>query len=426
MRNATSMEPLTGSSADLQAARQGCIELGRQAEGIAEWVVPLLRQASQELGRLESQRDELRKTGTREAQQSVLPRLLERIDEQGQQVKRLERASRGLRELISALGALGEQLQSGLARHEEERRELEAIAREEKRMWLHELNTLREQVRAQGGPQQASGPTAAQQEELQRLRAENEVLPKLRAELNRFAHRTADLEKQLATKDQTLEAKEQTIEDLRRMIVLLTDDKADSAPSTPTAPKPLPAPISVVPVATPRVAPPPPPTPAPAPVRPPVRPAEKPQETMFGSSTMQIANSLLETLGPSTPPAGPPPATPASVPPITPARKVPSVDVILGPLEELEPPPPSLPPPVPFGPPVPVAAPSAARAPPMPKASTRVASSGPALTPAPLPGSTPPRPPPAPAERAGTLVISEDMFNEMLVDAHPPGGPGKK
>ncbi|MFL5357999.1 hypothetical protein [Archangium sp.] len=423
MRNATSMEPLTGSSADLQAARQGCIELGRQAEGIAEWVVPLLRQASQELGRLESQRDELRKTGAREAQQSVLPQLLERIDEQGQHVKRLERASRGLRELSSALGTLGEQFQNGLARHDEERRELEAIAREEKRMWLHELHTLREQVRAQGGQGQATGPSPAQQEELKRLRAGNEVLPKLRAERDRLANRTAELEKQLATKEQTLEAKEQTIEDLRRMIVLLTGDKSDSAPSSPTAPKPLPAPISVVPVTTPRVAPPPPPPPAA--VTPPVRPAQKPPETMFGSSTMQIANSLLETLGPSTP-ADPPPVTPASVPPVTPARKVPSVDVILGPLDELEPPPPSLPPPVPFAPPVPVASPSsAAKAPPMPKASTRVAPSGPALTPAPLPIAVPPRPPPA-AERSGTLVISEDMFNEMLVDAHPPGGPGKK
>ena len=271
-----------------------------------------------------------------------------------------------------------------------------------------------------GWPGPGLGPSPAQQEELQRLRAENEVLPKLRAELNRFAHRTAELEKQLATKDQTLEAKEQTIEDLRRMIVLLTGDKADSAPSSPTAPKPLPAPISVVPVATPRAAPPPPP----AAVKP-ARPAEKPPEMMFGSSTMQIANSLLETLGPSTP-ADPPPVTPASVPPVTPARKVPSVDVILGPLDELEPPPPSLPPPVPFVPPVPVASPSAAKAPPMPKASTRVVPSGPALTPAPLPVSTPPRPPPPPAERPGTLVISEDMFNEMLVDAHPPGGPGKK
>ena len=35
MRNATSMEPSTDSSADLQGVRQGCVELGRQAEGIA-------------------------------------------------------------------------------------------------------------------------------------------------------------------------------------------------------------------------------------------------------------------------------------------------------------------------------------------------------------------------------------------------------
>jgi hypothetical protein len=68
-----------------------------------------------------------------------------------------------------------------------------------------------------------------------------------------------------------------------------------------------------------------------------------------------------------------------------------------------------------------VVSPAAAKATPMPRASTRVVPTGPALTPAPIP--VPTRPPP---ERPGTLVISEDMFNEMLVDENPHGGPGKK
>ncbi|WP_375769840.1 hypothetical protein NR798_02840 [Archangium gephyra] len=406
MRNATSTEPSADSSADLQEVRQGCVELGRQAEGIAELVLPLLRQATQELARLETQRDELRKTGPREAQQPLLPKLLERIDEQGQTVKRLERASRGLKELISSLGGLGEQMQGGLVRRDEERRELEAITREEKRMWLQELNTLREQVRGAGGP---TGVSPAQQEELQRLRADNEVLPKLRAERDRLAHRVAELEKNLTTRDQTLTAKEQTIEDLRRMIVLLTGDTAASAPSSPTSPKPVPAPPApVAPLAAARV--PPPPPMAPVPSRP------KP-DTMFGNSTMQLANSMLETLGepaPATPP-------PVASKPLAPDRRVPSMEIMLEPLDELEAPRPSLPPPVPTVPPVPALSPMAAKAALMPKASARIMPSGPALTPAPIPG--PHRPT---LERPGTLVISEDMFNEMLVEQGPPGGSGKK
>ncbi|PTL84686.1 hypothetical protein [Vitiosangium sp. GDMCC 1.1324] len=404
MRNATSMEPPAGSSADLQAARQGCIELGRQAEGIAELVLPLLRQASQELSRMEAQRDELRKAA-RETPPTVLPRLLERIEEQSQHVKRLERASRGLRELGSAIGGLGEQFQSGLTRRDEELREQEAITREEKRMWLQELNTLREQVRAQGSQEKDTGPSAALQEELQRLRAEAEAMPRLRAERDRLAHRVAELEKNLTTREQTLTAKEQTIEDLRRMIVLLSGDPAASTPSSPTSPKPIPPPVSVAPLASP-VAPPKP-----------ARPTEKPPDIMFGSSTMQLANSLLETLGPSEAPVGPSPVTP---PLGIPERKVPSMEIMLGPLDELESPRPSLPPPIPTVPPVPVVSPSAAKAP-MPRASARVAPKGPALTPAPI--AVPPRPPP---ERPGTLVISEDMFNEVLIEENPPRGAGKK
>jgi hypothetical protein len=83
MRNATSMESSgtspAGSSADLQDARRAFIDL-------------------------------------------------ERIEEQGQIVKRLERASRGLRELLSALRGLGEQLQGRLARRDEDLREQEALA----------------------------------------------------------------------------------------------------------------------------------------------------------------------------------------------------------------------------------------------------------------------------------------------------------
>ncbi|OJT18718.1 hypothetical protein BO221_38955 [Archangium sp. Cb G35] len=410
MRNATSTEPSADSSADLQLVRQGCVELGRQAESIAELVVPLLRQATQELARLEAQRDELRRTGA--PQQGVLPRLLERIDEHAQGVKRLERASRGLRELMTAVGGLSEQFQGALARREQEQQEQEAITREEKRMWLQELNSLREQVRGQGDPTAAA---PAQQEELQRLRAENEAMPKLRAERDRLAHRVAELEKNLATREQTLTAKEQTIEDLRRMIVLLTGDAAStSAPSSPTSPKPVPAPASVVNLST-KV----PPPPAMAPVPPKPRPAEprqaepKPADTMFGNSTMQLAHSMLETLGeeieasPLTPP-------PVSSQPLAPERRVPSMEIMLEPLDDLEAPPrPSLPPPVPMVPPVPALSPAAAKAAAlMPKASARVPPTGPALTPAPIPGMAPL---PA-AVRPGTLVISEDMFDEMLIE----------
>lgn len=399
MRNATSTEPSTDSSADLQGVRQGCVELGRQAEGIAELVVPLLRQATQELARLETQRDELRRASAREAQQIALPKLLERIDEQNQAVRRLERTSRGLKELMSSLGGLSEQLQGGLARRDEQQREQEAITREEKRMWLQELNTLREQVRG------APGPSTAQQEELQRLRANNEALPKLRAERDRLAHRVAELEKNLTTREQTLTAKEQTIEDLRRMIVLLTGDPA----SAPSAPRPVPAPASVVNLAT-KV--PPPPSMAPA-----VPPRPK-SDTMFGNSTMQLANSMLETLGEDTPVSPPPVASK----PQAPERRVPSMEIMLEPLDDLEPPRPSLPPPVPMVPPVPAVSALASKAAAlMPKASARIMPSGHALTPAPIPG--PPRPAPA---RAGTLVISEDMFNEMLVEQDPLGGSGKK
>jgi hypothetical protein len=407
------MESSASASADLQGVRQGCIELGRQAESVAEWMFPLLRKATEELARLETQRDELRKTGARESPPSVLSRLNERIEEQGQGVKRLERASRGLKELISGLGVLGEQLRDGLARTEEEQRELETIAREEKRMWLRELETLREQV---GGKAGLPGrPPAAQQEELQRLRAESEVLPKLRAERDRLAHRVTELEKELAEREHTLSAKDQTIEDLRRMIVLLTGGPAAaSTPSTPTAPKPVPAPIHVVPLGTSSK--------TPAPARP--RPAESPKpqaaDTMFGNSTLQLANSLLETLGEDLPEDAPYTPPPISERPLTPELRSSSMEIMLGPLDELEAPPPAPPPPVPSLPPVPLVPPVAPLST-MPKASARIIPPPPARTPAPHPGLAQ-----RVASRPGTLVISEDMFNDMLVEESDLGGSGRK
>jgi hypothetical protein len=388
------MESASGSSADLQEFRQGCVELGRQAEGLAELVLPLLRQATQEMSRLETQREELRKTGAREALQTVLPKLNERIEEQAQVIKRLERTSRGLKELISGVGGLGELMQSGLARRDEAWREQEAIVREEKRMWLQELTSLREQVRGAGT---ATGTSPAQHEELQRLRAENEALPKLRADRERLTQRVAELEKHLAARDQTLTAKEQTIEDLRRMIVLLTGDSASTAAPKPE-PKPLPPPpVSVVPLTTKA------PAPAPAPAKP------RQPDTMFGSSTMDLATSMLESLGEEVPP---PPL------PAPPVAKVPSMEIMLGPLDELESPRPSLPPPVPVVPPVPLL-PAVPAVPSMPRASARPPA--PAMTPAPLPGLAP-----KVAGRPGTLVISEDMFNEMLIEESSPGGSGRK
>jgi hypothetical protein len=394
MSNPTSMESSSGSATDLQDVRRGCVTLGRQAEDVAELVIPLLRLATQELGRLETQREELRKTA-REAPLPALSRLTERIEEQGQNVKRLERASRSIKELISGLGGLGERLQSGLARHEESQRELEAITREEKRMWLRELTALREQ---HGGGQPGSG----QQEEFQRLRAENEAQPRLRAERDRLAHRVTELEKALAEREQTLVAKEQTIEDLRRMIVLLTGDAAAPKPEPTRLPPP---PVSVVPVTAKA-----PPPPASSPKQ------KSPDHQMFGNNTMQLANSMLETLGEAAPVSSPP--VDAS-PPAPPSPRVPSMEIMLGPLDELEAMPPSLPPPIPVMPPVPSIA--AREAPGMPRASARSLPFAPAMTPAPVPSSAP-----RVHGRPGTLVISEDMFNDMLVEEKHPGGSGKK
>ena len=362
-RNATSRPPPEGA---LQEVRRGCTDLGQQVEGIAEQVVPVLRQAIQEMGRLEAQRDELRKTASRDAPPVVLPRLLERIEEQGQYIKRLERASQGLKELLSALGGMGEQLQEGLARQDEERREHAALVREEKRLWLRELLTLRQRV---GGtpPPSSEEPHRPEGEETVRLRAERDGL----------AQRVEELERELASREQALDAKEQTLADLRRMIVLLSGDKAATTP---------PHPIAIPVVAAPARS-----TPARG------RQAVKAPDQMFGNSTMALAHSMLETLGEDAEPSAESFAT---------ATRAPSMEIMLGPLDELEAGSPSAPPPVP-------AVLPSANQPAMAKAGARV--------PAPdRPSTSVSEPPRPPLDRSGTLVISEDMFNDMLVDENPP------
>ncbi|ATB30290.1 hypothetical protein [Melittangium boletus] len=366
-RNATSRPPPEGA---LQEVRRGCTDLGQQVEGIAEQVVPVLRQATQELGRMEAQRDELRKTASRDAPPVVLPRLLERIEEQGQHVKRLERASRGLKELLSAISGLGEQLQEGLARQEEERREQDALVREEKRLWLRELLNLR---------QRAGGGTPTPSEDSHQAGGEETV--RLRAERDGLAQRVESLERELATREQALSAKEQTLADLRRMIVLLSGDKA---PGASPPPQPLPPPLSLPVVAAPVRQ-----TPARG------RQAVKASNQMFGNSTMALAHSMLETLGTEEEP---------STESFANATRAPSMEIMLGPLDELEAGGPSEPPPVPAVTPT-------ANQPAMAKAGARV--------PAPERPSVPEPPRPA-LNRPGTLVISEDMFSDMLVDENPP------
>ncbi|OJH41238.1 hypothetical protein BON30_10200 [Cystobacter ferrugineus] len=372
MRNATSREPLKGLPADLQTARQGCTDLSPQVERIAEQVAAALRQASQELHRLETQRDELRRS-VRDTPIPVMPRLLERIEEQGQCVQRLERAHQGLQELRAALGSMGENLERGLEQQATERHEHEAILREEKRMWLRELLSLRQ--RLEGAESAAERP-----------RTGNDDLARLRAERDRLAQRVTELERGISARDETLMAKEQTLADLRKMVSLLTP----APPATPA--ERVPAPVTE-PTARPRSTQKPPP------------------EQLFGNSTMQLANHLLETLGTEdteAPPAPPPPK---------PERRPTSREIRFGPLDEFAVGPPSLPPPVPSMSPV---VPGLPPPPPpvMPKASARV----------PTASRTPSTPtPPVPLlERPGTLVISEDMFNEVLAEQNEPGSTGRK
>jgi hypothetical protein len=368
MRNATSKPPSEDASADLHKARRGCGELGQQVEALADQFLPVLKQAAQELARLEAQRDELRKTASREVPPAILPRLLERIEEHAQHVKRLERTSRGLQELHAALGGMDELLRGGLARQDLERGEQEALIREEKRLWLRELLSLRQ--RAGAASAAADKPRSG------------EVTPPAEArddaERERLARRVEELERTLAEREQTLAAKEQTLADLRRMIVLLTGPTAAGVPQGET----LPPPLAVPPLA-----------PAPrevASVRSSLRtpPSAGPRpsaQQMFGERSMDIAHGMLDNLG-----------TEAESPP----PRVPSMEIMLGPLDELETAGPATSPPVPAvapGPPQPA----------LPRAGAR------------MPSTIPPTPPEA---RPGTLVISEDMFNDMLVDDNPPGG----
>ena len=298
MRNATSKPPAEDASVDLQQARRGCAELGQRAEALADQFQPVLKQAAQELARLEAQRDELRKTASREVPPAILPRLLERIEEHAQHVKRLERTSQGLRELRMALGGVDEQLRGGLARQDTERREQEALIREEKRLWLRELLSLRQRASAAPSEPPRSGEVTPPAE------ARDE------AERERLARRVEELERTLAEREQTLAAKEQTLADLRRMIVLLTSPSTPSAspaaeapPASP--PAPLPAPLVVPPLAPAR-------SPARAPAPP--RPVE---QQIFGERSLDLAHDLLDNLGAEEP------ESPRS----------PSMEILLGPLQ---------------------------------------------------------------------------------------------
>ncbi|EPX55082.1 hypothetical protein D187_009588 [Cystobacter fuscus DSM 2262] len=378
MRNATSREPLKGLPADLQTARRGCADLGPQVEHIAEQLAAALRQASQELHRLETQRDELRRSA-RDTPPPVMPRLLERIEEQGQCVQRLERAHQGLQELRAALGSVGEHLERGLEQQSVDRHEHEAILREEKRMWLRELLSLRQ--RLEGAESAAERP-----------RAGNEDLARLRAEKERLAQRVTELERDVSARDETLLAKEQTLADLRKMVSLLTP----APPAPPAAP-----PLAERPPAVPEPS-----------ARP--RSAPTPTEQLFGNSTMQLAQHLLESLGTEdveeAMPAPPPP-------PPKPERRATSREIRFGPLDEFTVGPPSLPPPVPSMSPL---VPGMPPPPPpvMPRASARVPSA--TRTPSTITPTVPLM------ERPGTLVISEDMFNDVLAEQDEPGSTGRK
>ncbi|WNG30965.1 hypothetical protein F0U62_48335 [Cystobacter fuscus] len=378
MRNATSREPLKGLPAELQTARRGCADLGPQVEHIAEQIAAALRQASQELHRLETQRDELRRSA-RDTPPPVMPRLLERIEDQGQCVQRLERARQGLEELRAALGSVGEHLELGLEQQAADRHEHEALQREEKRMWLRELLSLRQ--RLEGAESAAERP-----------RAGNDDVARLRAEKERLAQRVTELERGIAARDETLLAKEQTLADLRKMVALLTP-----APSTtPATPSPAERPPAV-PESTARP-----------------RSGPTPPEQLFGNSTMQLAQHLLESLGTEdveeAMPAPPPP-------PPKPERRTISREIRFGPLDEFSVGPPSLPPPVPSMSPL---VPGMPPPPPpvMPKASARVPTAS--RTPSSITPTVPLM------ERPGTLVISEDMFNDVLAEQNEPGPTGRK
>ncbi|WNG21430.1 hypothetical protein [Cystobacter fuscus] len=379
MRNATSREPLKGLPAELQTARRGCADLGPQVEHITEQLTAALRQASQELHRLETQRDELRRSA-RDTSPPVMPRLLERIEEQGQCVQRLQHALQGLEQLRAALGAVGENLELGLEQQAADRHEHEALLREEKRMWLRELLSLRQ--RLEGAESAAERP-----------RAGNDDVARLRAEKERLAQRVAELERGLATRDETLMAKEQTLADLRKMVALLTPAPPAPSAAPPPSERALPAPVPE-PTARPRS-------------------ALKPTEQLFGNNTMQLAQHLLESLGTEDEEAAPAPPPPPSKP----ERRPTSREIRFGPLDEFSVGPPSLPPPVPTMSPL---VPGMPPPPPpvMPRASARVPTA--TRTPSSITPTVPLM------ERPGTLVISEDMFNDVLAEQNEPGPTGRK
>ncbi len=357
-RTASSRPPREG---DLQDIRRGYAGLVPQVEELAEQVLPVLRQATQDLARLEAQCEELRKAAAPEAPPPVvLPRMLERLEEQGQHVRRMEQTHRGLEALRSALGTRGARLQHGLD-------EQDTLAREEKRLWLRELLSLRQRA----ADASASGDQA-QGEEAVRLRAERE----------RLGQRVEELERELAARDEALSAKEQTLADLRRMIVLLTGDSF----SAPAEPQPLPAPVEVprvVPRAEPRV------TARPPPVHGEASPGKKPEQ-IFGQHSMELAHSMLESLGD-------PPRTP-------------SMEIMLGPLDELE---------------EELQKATASEPPPVPAEARLATTPTPAMAragaralPAPVVSESP-RPP----ARPGPLINSEDMFQDVLVaDSLSPSG----
>lgn len=381
MRNATSREPAGGHPVELQKARQGCAELGPHVEGIREQVAAAQKHIAQELQRLEAQRDELRRTA-RETPPPLLPRLVERIEEQGQCVQRLEQAGRGLQELLGSLLGVGEQLQRGLEQGDDTRHEDEALHREEKRMWLRELLSMRQ--RLEGAESAAERP-----------RVDQDDMTRLRAERDRLAQRVGELERDLAGREELLQAKEQTLADLRRMILLLTP-----APAATPAPVPaLPPERRPLPVASP---------PELATARP--RTPLKPTEQLFGNTTMQLAHSLLETLGGDGGASHAPPTE----------RRPTSREIRFGPLDEFAAGAPSLPPPVPTASsaPAPTAYHPATPPPVMPKAGARLSAT--ATTPSALTPSL------SSLERPGTLVISEDMFNDVIAEQNPLGPTGRK
>ena len=244
-------------------------------------------------------------------------------------------------------------------------------------MWLRELLSLRhrlEEAEAAGG----------------RARAEPEDAGAWRIERERLTQRVTELERHLAARDEMLLAKEQTLADLRRMILLLTPSPSPTSAAPAPAMERMPV---VAPLAPLAMEPPPP------------RARPKTGEQLFGNHTMQLAHHLLETLGPEEP------LSKSEHRPV-------SREIRFGPLDEFAAGQASTPPPVPQGQLAPTSVFTATPPPVMPKAGARVTAA--ARAPA---GGPPLQTSP---ERPGTLVISEDMFNDVLAEDLDPGHPGRK